>query len=161
MYLQTSAVQGRSQILSGLVAMSYDPGQGFMQAAAAQLIASPVDSSVCCPRQELEALASNDEIISAECCLQATSTTYLQAAVAFGHAVSSQLLATLMRPLDFSTRRPSIRCLSACLLSLAQLSCLHTSVWTRFIRYVLDLDRADIPGRSLMTYQATCKDNCS
>ena len=80
------------------------------------------------------------------CCLQTTCVSYLQAIVAFSHHMSAQLLAELMKPLDIA-RDPTVTALSACLLSLAQLGCLHAPTWQTALQYALKRGNTDAPGK--------------
>ena len=76
--------------------------------------------------------------------LQACSDSYLQAAVAFGHPISSRLMAALLKPLA-PANWPHIQPLSSALLCLAHLGHLDRELWQQAVETVLDT--AAIPGK--------------
>ena len=122
--VQVCTMQDRSQILHAIVALSYDPGQAFMQAAATQLGDSPEALLVGFGRACDNSHERFDDWL---CCLQLVAR-YLQAAVIFGYPVPPQLLAKLNEHLSSTCDLP-MPMLSAYVLRLTRLSCLRVLTW--------------------------------
>ena len=103
----------------------------------------------------LVAMVAHTTFYDMSCCLQATSASYLQAAVVFSHPVSEQLLAALTKPLQCK-RSLAITPLSACLLALARLDRLQLLTWRTAFQYALEHEKADAPGESMQLSPLWC-----